>query len=528
MIKILVSDPLSKEGVAVLQGIQEIDCNLKPGISKEELIGCIGEYEALIVRSETKVTKEVINAASKLRVIGRAGVGIDNIDVNAATQKGIVVMNTPDGNTISTAEHTMAMLLALSRSIPQAHSSLKGKVWDRKRFVGTELYGKTIGIIGLGRIGTQVAKRAQAFQMKIIAYDPFITETQATKLEITLVELKDLYQQANYISIHTPFSEETYHLIGEKEIAMMKDGVRIINCARGGIIDENALYEGLKSGKIAGCALDVFEKEPPLESPLLDLDQVVVVPHLGASTKEAQINVGVDIAQQIVDFLISGDIKNAVNMPTVDPQLLKTLAPYVELGEKIGKIHGQLAKTAVKKLRITYSGEIISHNITPISVSIIKGLLCTLLRDPGINYVNASSIAKERGIVILESKSSEITDFINLITVICTTDQAERLIAGTLLAEGESRIVKIDEFFIEAVPIGYLLILLQTDQPGIIGRIGTLIGNQKVNIGWMQLSRTNIGGKAVSVWNLDEDLPEAALEEIMQLPEILSAELVRL
>jgi D-3-phosphoglycerate dehydrogenase len=528
MARILISDPLSKEGLAVLDAAEGIEYDLKAGMSKEELIACIGQYDGLIIRSETKATADVIEAAKKCKVIGRAGVGLDNVDVEAATKHGIIVMNTPDGNTISTAEHTMAMLLAMARKIPQSYTSLKSGKWERKKFVGRELFGKILGVIGMGRIGTQVVKRAQAFGMKIIAFDPFISEEAAKKLEVRVVDLPELYKEADVITIHTPLSQKTKGLLSTKEFDQMKDGVMITNCARGGIIDEAALYDAMKSGKIGCAALDVFEKEPPDANPLLELDNFIAVPHLGASTNEAQINVGIDIADQVVAVLQGKAAKNAVNIPQVESGVMAILGPYVGLAERLGSLSGQLVKDGLGNIHIEYTGDIARYNITPLTVAIIKGLLSSAMHDSMVNYVNAPLMAKERGIKVVESKSDAIEDFANLITISFVSATDSQTVSGTVLKTGEERILKINGFDIEAVPSGHLLILNQTDKPGIIGKVGTIIGQENVNIGGMQLSRIGVGGKAISVWNLDGAIPEHTLSKINKLPEITSVAMVSL
>lgn len=526
--KVLVSDPLSKEGLAVLETAEGIEVEVKPGLTPQELVNCISNYDALIVRSGTQATKEIIEAGKKLKVIGRAGVGLDNVNLEAATKQGVIVMNTPEGNTISTAEHTMAMLLSASRMIPQAYTSLKAKLWDRKKFVGKEVCNKTLGIIGLGRIGIQVAKRAQGFNMKVIGYDPVMTQEKTRSLEIKLVELDELYVSSDYITVHTPLTDKTRHLINHEAINKMKDGVIIVNCARGGIIDENSLYEALKRGKVWAAALDVFETEPPLESPLLDLPNCIFVPHLGASTKEAQENVGVDIAYQVIDALKGGPIKNAANIPQLDPELLKEMSPYLLLAEKLGSFLAQITEKRVAELNITYQGEMIIHDLSPVTVAVLKGFLSSLLEDPMINFVNASFIAQERGINIIEAKSSKTEDFVSLITVSAKADNQVRSVCGTLIKSHEPRIVGIDQFSIESIPEGHLLVLFQTDEPGIIGRVGTILGRERINIGWLQLSRTSIGGQAMSVWNVDDKVPEHILKEIESIKEILSAKSVKL
>ncbi|MFH1859989.1 MAG: phosphoglycerate dehydrogenase [bacterium] len=529
MTRILVSDPLSKEGLAVLDAAEDIEYDLKAGMSKEELIACIGEYDGLIIRSETKVTKDVIDAAKKCKVIGRAGVGLDNVDIDAATKGGIIVMNTPDGNTISTAEHTIAMILSMARKIPQSYTSLRSGKWERKKFVGRELFGKTLGVIGMGRIGTRVVKLAQAFGMKIIAFDPFISEDAAQKLEVRIVDLPELYRQADVITIHTPLSPKTKGLLSTKEFEQMKNGVMITNCARGGIIDETALYEAIKSGKVGSAALDVFEKEPPdMANPLLEMDNFIAVTHLGASTSEAQINVGIDIADQVVAALQGKAVKNAVNIPQVESGVMAILGPYIGLAERLGSFAGQLVEGGLGNIHIEYTGDIARYNVTPLTVAIIKGLLSSAMHDSTVNYVNAPLMAKERGIKVVESKSDAIEDFANLITVSFLSATDSQTVSGTVLKTGEERILKINGFDIEAVPSGHLLILNQTDQPGIIGKVGTIIGQENVNIGGMQLSRIGVGGKAISVWNLDSAIPEHTLTKINGLSEITLASMVSL
>lgn len=524
MAKVLVSDPLTKQGIAILEEAKGIEVESKPGLSEDELVSIIGGYDALLVRSGTQVTAKIIEAGKNLKVIGRAGVGLDNVDLEAATRAGIVVMNTPDGNTISTAEHTMSLILALSRNIPQANASLKGKEWKRSEFAGVEVFGKTLGIIGLGRIGREVAKRASGFGMKIIAYDPFVSIEHARGMKIEMVELDDLYKLSDFITFHIPLTEESRHMVGAKELAMMKDGVRIINCARGGIIDEGALYAGLTSGKVAGCALDVYEQEPPFDSPLLELNNCITVPHLGASTKEAQLNVAIDIARQVVDCLTGGPIRNAANIPVMDPELAAQLQPFITLSERLGKLSAQLVDGNMEEITVEYAGQIASKDINILTTTIIKGLLM----DQMANYVNAISIATEQGIKITESKTSQREDFVNLISVSVKTDRMSRMVAGTIFKRSDPHLVYIDHFEVDAVPEGDLLILFQTDEPGIIGRVGTILGENGINIGWLKLGREKVGGQALSLWNLDGSISEKTMAEITSAPEIKEARLVRL
>lgn len=526
--KILISDPLSDEGIRILKGVKEFKVEVRTDLKPDELKEAIKDYHALVVRSATKVTREVINAAVKLKVIGRAGVGLDNVDLEAATNKGIIVMNTPAGNTISTCEHTMSMLLALSRNIPVADLSLKSGEWKRSKFMGVELYGKTLGIVGLGRIGTEVSKRAISFGMKIIAYDPFLSREIAEQLGIELVELKELFKRSDYISVHAPLTDETRHIISDKEFGLMKNGVRLINCARGGIIDEKALLKAMDAGKVAGAALDVFEKEPPdFSSPLLKHKNVVATPHLGASTEEAQVNVAIEICSSVRDALLSRGIRNAANFPCLPAEACQLLQPYVNLGEKLGMLAGQLFEGRVKEARINYTGEIIRYDLSPLTMAIIKGLLSPVLQET-VNYINARSLAKERGINILESKSEKEEDFTNLISLEVDVEGKRRKVAGTLFTNNEPRIVNVDGLYVETIPQGHMLFLENWDKPGVIGNLGTLMGKNKINIAGMTFGRDKPGGKAVSALNIDSPVSAKILEEIKKLDNILSVKLVRL
>ncbi len=527
MYKILVTDPLSEEGLKLLKDRKDIELIINTKFSKEELLKEIPQYDVLLVRSETKVTKDVISAASKLRIIGRAGVGVDNVDVEAASKKGIIVMNTPEGNTISTAELSFSMLMSLARNIPQANNSLKTKKWERKLFIGSELKGKVLGIIGLGRIGFEVAKRARAFDMKLLAFDPFISIEKAESIGIKLVELDELYSSSDFITIHTPLNNQTKYLIDENAISKMKPQVRIINCARGGIVKEEALYEALKNKKISGAALDVFEQEPPLDSRLLELDNCVVTPHLGASTTEAQQNVAVDIIKQVIDALFECRIVNAINVPCVDPSLYKELTPYIDLAEKMGLFQGQQMAGHSRKIEIKYSGEIAQYNVKPVTTAFIKGFLQPILKDT-INYVNAPFIAKERNIEIVEQKTTEASDFTNLISVKIETDKSESYITGSLLDKKLPRIIKIDEFVVDIIPKGNLLICSNLDIPGIIGKLGTLLGNNNINIAGMRYGRKEKGGLALSLFVIDGEITSNILEDIKKIDGIKGVKTVSL
>ena len=527
MFKILISDSLAEEGIDILKKVKEFKVDVKLKLSSEELKKIIKDYHVLLVRSSTKVTKEVIEAADKLKVIGRAGVGLDNVDLAAASKRGIIVMNTPGGNTISTAEHTMSLILSLSRNISQADASIKRGEWERKKFMGVELYGKILGIIGLGRIGIEVARRATSFGMKIIAYDPFLSLDKAKELGVETVELKNLFKRADYITVHTPMTDKTKHIIDKNAIKCMKDGVRIVNCARGGIVDEAALYEGIKSKKVLGAALDVYEIEPPKNSPLLKCEQAILTPHLGASTEEAQINVAIDIANSARDALLGCGIRNAVNVPCIDAELYKILQPYVELGEKMGSAAAQIAKGRILEINIKYSGEIAKYAISPMTVAVVKGALTPMLQET-VNYVNSLIVAKERGIKVKESKTTELEEYTNLITVEIRNDKDSTFVIGTLFTKKDARIVKINQFHVDAIPEGYMLVAHNTDVPGIIGKIGTLLGNNNINIAAMTFGREKLGGKTLSVLNIDSPVPEKVLSEIRKAKNILDVKLIKL
>ena len=523
----MVSDSLSEEGLKVLKEVKGFEVDVYKSLKPEELLQKIGDYDALIVRSASKVTREVIGKARRLRVIGRAGVGLDNVDVDAASERGIIVMNAPEGNTISTAEHTMSLLLSLARYIPQATASIRQGRWEKGKFTGRELYAKTLGIMGLGRIGSEVAKRAQAFGMRIIAYDPFLSADRASKMEVALVTLPELYTQSDFITVHTPLTKDTTHLLNEAAFNQMKDGVRIINCARGGIIDEEALAAAIQKGKVAGAAVDVFEKEPPVDNPLLKLDQVIATPHLGAATDEAQENVAVDIARQVADALLDRAIRNAVNYPSVDGEVLKVIRPYLKLAENIGTIQAQLSDGHIQHVKIRYSGEVIGYDTAPMTMSLMKGLLAPILGET-VNYVNAQVLAKNRGIKVIESKTSELEDFANVIEVEVKTDTLRSIVSGTLFGKDNPRIVKIDEFYIDAVPSGYLLVTFTKDVPGVVGTIGSILGRNEINIASMSFGRRKQGGRAITVLNLDSPVSDAVIKEILSAENIFDARLIKL
>jgi D-3-phosphoglycerate dehydrogenase len=525
--RILVSDPIAKQGLEILAKEPGLQVDVRPHLAPDALAACIGDYEGLIVRSETKVTGEVLARARRLKVIGRAGIGVDNIDVAAATKAGIVVMNTPEGNTNTAAEHTIAMLLALARNIAPADAAMKRGEWARERFVGVEIFGKVLGIVGLGRIGASVAKKAQGLGMITLAYDPFVSHERGQSLGVELLELPELLSRADFISIHTPKTRATTHLIGPAEFALMKPGVRLVNCARGGIVDEAALYEALLAGKVAGAALDVFEREPPGETPLIKHPAVLCTPHLGASTEEAQERVAVDIARQLIDYLKYGSIRNAVNVYPLDADMRRKVEPYMHLAELLGSFIVQMVEGGLREVAVRYSGEAASLAIKPITAALLTGILKKSLPEH-VNIVNAPHLARERGIRVSETLSSEVEDYSSLISVELTTDKAKEQVAGTLFGKKEPRIVRVDDYRMEAVPSGYMLVFSNQDTPGVIGKIGTILGNNQINIAGMQLGRVAPHGMAVAVVNVDSPIPPDILNEIRRLPNIFYAKLVEL
>jgi len=527
MPKVLVSDPIDQVGIDILSQVAQVD--VKTGLSPEELVQVIPDYDALMIRSGTRVTQAVIEAGNNLKIIGRAGVGVDNVDVPAATRKGIVVVNSPEGNTIAAAEHTLAMMMALSRCIPEANQSVKSGKWDRKSYTGNEVYKKVLGVVGLGKIGAHVATVARAMGMKLLAYDPFVSHERAEQLGCRLVELDLLLQEADYVTLHLPKTPETTHLINAAAIAKMKPTTRIINCARGGIIDEAALYEALKAGKLAGAALDVFEQEPLGESALKELGKdVVLTPHLGASTEEAQVNVAVDVAEQIRDVLLGLPARSAVNIPGLRPDILEKLRPYLQLAETLGNLVGQLAGGRVESLNIRLQGELATNQSQPIVIAALKGLLSNALQER-VNYVNASIEAKERGIHVIETRDASIRDYTGgSLYLTAKGSLGEHSVSGALLGDTEIRITSVDEFPVNVPPNRYMLFTLHRDMPGIIGKIGSLLGSFNVNIASMQVGRKIVRGDAVMVLSIDDPLPEGILTEISKVPGIRDAYTVTL
>ena len=527
--RILAADGVSPKGIAVLTDSPHFEVEVSSsGLKEDELIARIADIDALVIRSATKVTAKALAAATRLKVIGRAGVGVDNVNVEAATERGIVVMNTPGGNTLSTAEQTFSLLLALSRKIPQAHASMVAGKWDKKSFEGTELNGKTLGIIGMGRIGGEVARRAIAFGMNVIAYDPYLVTSRARSLQVELADdLGTLLGRADFITVHMHLTAETKYILNAATIAKCKPGVRIINCARGGLVEEAALFEALKSGHVAGAALDVFEKEPPADDlPFRSLPNVVLTPHLGASTSEAQENVGIEIAHAISEFLINGIINNAVNVPNVDLRTLALIRPYLGLGEKLGKVLAQMTPPGFDSLTINYTGKVSEAETVPITRAILKGLLfqCS---DVAINEVNAPRAAQNLGIKVMETKTAEGGEYTDLITVEATKGDKHYEVAATIYGV-HPRIVRLNGHNLEASPEGILLIVENQDRPGMVGWIGTLLAKHKINIASMSLSRGETGGKALSILNLDSTPSEAVIKEIEAESGILSVTVAKL
>jgi len=527
MKRVLVSDSMAPEVAEILGNAPGIKVDVKTGMKPEELKTVIKDYDALIVRSSTKATAEIIEAAVKLSAIGRAGAGVDNIDIPAASKRGIVVMNTPGGNTVTTGEHAIAMMLSLARKIPQATASMKAGKWEKSKFMGNEYCDKTLGIIGLGRVGAVVADRAKGLKMNVIAHDPFISPEVAEQMGVKLVSLNEIYANSDFITVHSPLSPETRNLVNADSFAKMKKGVFLIHCARGGIVNEKALYEALKSGKVAGAAIDVFEEEPTKNMDLISLDNVICTPHLGASTDEAQTGVAIAIARQIAAYFATGEIKGAVNFPSVSAEVMFAIRPYLALAEKLGTFQAQLLTGAIQEVNIEYSGEILSHNVAPITISLIKGLLDPILTET-INYINAPVIAKERGIKVVESKSSEVKDYTSMIALTVKTSKETSTTAGTVFGKNDLRIVRINNFSVEIIPEGHMLAVSNDDRPGVIGNLGTMLGDNKVNIARLHLSRDTDAKHALVVLNTDSAVPANVLEKLRKLPHVISIKPIKM
>jgi len=525
--KVLVSDNLAETGIEALMEVPELDVEVNTSLTHDELKHIIKEYDALIIRSGTKVTAEIIENADNLKVVARAGIGLDNVDVEAASKRGIVVMNTPEGNVITTAEHTIAMLLAVTRNIPQATASLKSGKWEKKRFRGKEVFHKVLGIVGVGRIGRVVAERAAGLQMNVIAFDPYISSDVVEKLGITGVTLDELYARSDYITVHTPMTQETRGIINAEAFQKMKKGVYILNCARGGIVDEVALYEAIQSGIVAGAALDVFSKEPPVDNPLLALDQVVATPHLGASTDEAQENVAIAVSEQVIDYLLRGTIRNAVNAPSIDGAVLATLQPYLTLSEKLGSLLTQITSGAIREVSIEYIGEVTCVDNRPLTLSILKGMLTPILGEM-VNFVNVPIHVKERSIKVRESVRSEAEDFTNLITVHVKTSETENLVAGTIFGKKDLRVVRINDFRLEAATEGHVLLIYNIDTPGTIGAIGSCLGRHNINISMMNVGQILDRGQNIIFLRTDTPVPKNVVEELLAMDNVNVVQALRL
>ena len=524
--KVLAMDKTAEEGLKLLRDAG-IEVDAKAGLSEDELIKIIPEYDAMIVRSETKATPKILEAGKKLKIVGRAGVGVDNIDLPTATKNGIIVVNSPEGNTVAAAEHTWAMLLSMTRNIPQAHGKLKAGVWDKKSYKGVEVLNKTLGVVGLGKIGRRVASYALGMGMRVIASDPFVTAEYAKNLGVELKSVEEVIREADFITFHIPKTKETAGMINAEMIAKMKKGVRLVNVARGGIINEKDLYDALKSGHVKSAALDVFEKEPCASSPLFELDNIVITPHLGASTVEAQVNVAVDVAEQIIEVLKGGSARSAVNIPSMKPELIAPVKPFMGVAEKLGPLASQLVDGAVAKVTVEYCGAVAEENVSPLTTAVLKGLLAPVM-DVAVNFVNAPLIAKERGVDIVESRQKVAKDYKSLISVKIKADKEEREVGGTVFEGMGDRLVSIDGFKVDAEPVGYMLILSNIDKPGMIGKVGTFLGKNNINIAAMDVGRAKVGEKAVMVLNVDTAVSDQVLKELAKTEGISAATLVKL
>lgn len=530
MFKILITDELGKAGLVKLDQAEDADYICKPGLSQEELKAIIPEYDAVIVRSGTQIGVDVLDTAVNLKIIGRAGIGIDNIDVMAASTRGIIVMNTPQANSVATAEMSIAMLLAASRNLAPAHQSLAAGKWERAVHVGHQLRRKKLGIIGLGQVGRLVAKRALAFEMDVGAYDPYISEEVALDLGITLIDLEDLLAHSDYITLHAPLVPETENMINTDTLKLMKDGVILVNVARGRLIDEAALAEALKSGKVLAAALDVYQQEPPENSPLIGLPNVLHTPHLGASTHEAQKEVSIQIVEQVLDALRGTDFRNAINMPFPEGPEFADLRPYILLGEKLGQLHSHMAAGPIRRVEIEVRGDSADDLIKPVAAGILKGILEKSFssNDNYINYINAPILAQEQGIVTSQAKGVSPVDYTNLISCRAHSLEGDITLAGVLFAGSEPRLVQVDDYTLEAKPFGDVLILKNKDVPGVIGQVGTILAAYEVNIGEWRMGRNEPGGEALSFINVDSHPPTAVIDALEKIPAITQVKLISL
>ncbi|MBI5579827.1 MAG: phosphoglycerate dehydrogenase [Deltaproteobacteria bacterium] len=517
--KVLVSDNLEDVGLEVLRKEPGIQVEVRAGLKADELKAIIGDYEALIIRSATKVTDDLLQSATKLKVVGRAGIGLDNVDIPAATKRGIIVMNTPTGNVITTAEHAIAMMMALSRNIPWATATMKAGLWEKKKLQGRELFNKVLGLIGFGKIGPIVADRARGLKMQVIVYDPFVSPETIEKAGFEPVSLEELYRRSDYITVHVPKLKDTAGLLNKAAFDKMKDGVMIINCARGGIVNEADLNAALRSGKVGGAALDVFEKEPPGVCPLFELDRVICTPHLGASTVEAQTNVAVQVSEQVLSYLKSGTIINAVNVPAVSGELLGKIGPLLTLGERMGCLLAQLCKGPAREINIEYAGEFPEPDLSSVTTAILKGFLTPMVQDT-VNFVNAKMLAGERGIRVVEARARS-DEYVNLVTVKAVSNGFVNSVAGTIFGRKDLRVVKINNFRLELAPHGKFIVIHNNDKPGAIGSIGTLLGNHRVNISQMRVGQQEDGDKTMIYFRTDNPIPDPVMQELRRLPLII-------
>jgi D-3-phosphoglycerate dehydrogenase len=527
MPKILVADRLSKAGLEAFKQYSDLEVRVEKDMSPEDLKAAIPEFDALVVRSSTKVTADIISAADNLKVIGRAGIGVDNIDIEAATLRGIVVMNTPQENAIAAAEHTITLMLALARKVPQADASMKAGQWEKSKFLGTEVFNKTLGVIGIGNIGGIVADRALGMKMNVIAYDPHIPPQTVSRKGIELVSFDDLLARSDVVTLHLPLTKETRNLINAAALEKMKPDAMLINCARGGVVNEKDLHDALVSGHLSGAALDVFETEPATDNPLCKLDNVIATPHLGASTVEAQESVAIAVAERVADYLLHGIMRNPVNVPSVSPEVMEYIGPYLTLGEKMGKFIAQISDFAIEDIIIEYHGEVVERGIEPITSSVLKGVF-TPITSNRINIISARAIAKERGVGVQEMTNREAEDFVSLVRIrVCSGDQ-ENSVAGALFGKKEVRIVRVNRYNIEAVPIGNFFFIYNHDRPGVIGNIGTALAKNEINIATMYLGRDVAGGRAISLWQVDSPVSQEVVDELQNLPNIISVKQIEL
>lgn len=520
MPKVLISDKMSERAKEIFDA-RGIEVDVKTGMSEDQLIACIGEYDGLAVRSATKATQKVLEAAENMKVIGRAGIGVDNIDVAAATARGIVVMNTPFGNAITTAEHAIAMMMSLARQIPEANASTQQSKWEKSRFMGVELTGKTLGIVGCGNIGAIVADRALGLKMKVVAFDPFLGEDRAREIGVDKVDLDELLRRADFISLHTPLTDQTRGIIDAAAIAKTKPGVRIINCARGGLVVEADLKAALESGHVAGAALDVFETEPAKDNPLFGMENLVCTPHLGASTDEAQVNVAIQVAEQMADYLLDGAVVNALNMASVTAEEAPRLAPYMKLAEQLGSFAGQLTESDLKSVTIEFEGHAAELNTKPLTAAILQGLLAPVLDS--VNMVNAPVMASERGIEVSEVRTERDGDYQTLVRLTVVTDKLTRSVAGTLFGGDRPRLVDVKGVPMEAELRKHMIYVTNEDKPGLIGRLGTVLGDAGLNIATFQLGRTEAGGDAIALVEVDHAVPDEVLAAVAALPNVVQA-----